>query len=153
MKQVLWAVVAGVALIEATYTLLSAFKAQRVSGLLMADKRTVVAQGADLYVAHCAACHGTDLEGESNWRQRGEDGRLPAPPHDATGHTWHHNSQALFQLTKYGVANLIGDPDYASNMPAYDGVLSDPEIVAVLSYIKSTWPQNIRDRYDAAERD
>tara|TARA_Y100000994_G_scaffold18618_1_gene13691 strand:+ start:542 stop:661 length:120 start_codon:yes stop_codon:yes gene_type:complete len=28
-------------------------------------------------------------------------------------------------------------------MPAFEGMLSDQEIVAVLSYIKSTWPQKI----------
>ena len=53
----------------------------------------------------------------------------------------------MFQLTKYGVSALINDPDYASNMPIYDGVLSDEEIIAVLSYIKSTWPEEIRARH------
>ena len=80
-----------------------------------------------------------------------EDGRLPAPPHDQTGHTWHHDGDTLFQLTKYGVGALINDPDYASNMPIYDGVLSDEEIIAVLSYIKSTWPEEIRARHTEME--
>lgn len=57
----------------------------------------------------------------------------------------------LFQLTKYGVSALINDPDYASNMPIYDGVLSDEEIIAVLSYIKSTWPEEIRARHTEME--
>ena len=76
---------------------------------------------------------------------------LPAPPHDETGHTWHHDSTTLFGLTKYGVGEMIGDPDYVSNMPAYEGVLADDEIIAVLSYIKSTWPANVRATQD--ERD
>jgi mono/diheme cytochrome c family protein len=46
---------------------------------------------------------------------------------------------------------LINDPDYASNMPIYDGVLSDEEIIAVLSYIKSTWPEEIRARHTEME--
>ena len=33
-------------------------------------------------------------------------------------------------------------------MPAYDGALSDVDIVAVLSFIKSTWPDNIREHHD-----
>ena len=33
-------------------------------------------------------------------------------------------------------------------MPIYDGVLSDKEIVAVLSYIKSQWPAEIQSRHD-----
>jgi mono/diheme cytochrome c family protein len=57
----------------------------------------------------------------------------------------------LFRLTKYGTGALIGDPDYASNMPIYEGVLSDEEIIAVLSYIKSTWPDDVRARHDEME--
>ncbi|WMS44396.1 cytochrome c [Acuticoccus sp. MNP-M23] len=110
----------------------------------------VVALGATVYAAQCASCHGANLEGEPNWRERGPDGRLPAPPHDETGHTWHHPDAMLFELTKYGLPKQVGNGEpYFSNMPAYEGVLSDEEIVAVLSYIKSRWPQEVRARHDA----
>lgn len=112
---------------------------------------TIVALGASVYEANCAACHGADLEGQEDWRSPGEDGRLPAPPHDETGHTWHHDGDTLFRLTKYGTGALIGNPDYASNMPIYEGVLTDEEIIAVLSYIKSTWPEEIRARHNEME--
>ena len=115
---------------------------------LRPDSSDIVAQGAEIYAAACASCHGVDLEGQPNWRSRNADGRLPAPPHDASGHTWHHDATALFQLTKVGVAEMIGDPDYASDMPAFADTLTDAEIVAVLSYIKSTWPADIRARHD-----
>lgn len=108
----------------------------------------VVAQGADIYLRACASCHGADLKGQPDWRSRNADGRLPAPPHDASGHTWHHDATALFQVTKLGVAELIGDPDYESDMPAFADTLTDAEIIAVLSYIKSTWPAAIRERHD-----
>jgi mono/diheme cytochrome c family protein len=111
----------------------------------------IVALGAVVYQENCASCHGADLEGQPNWRSPGDDGRLPAPPHDETGHTWHHDGDTLFRLTKYGTGALIGDPDYASNMPIYEGVLSDDEIVAVLSYIKSAWPEEIRAAHDERE--
>ncbi len=39
-----------------------------------------LALGRGVYQTHCAACHGADLEGQPNWRQRGADGLLPAPP-------------------------------------------------------------------------
>lgn len=110
-----------------------------------------VALGASVYAANCASCHGTDLEGQPNWRSPGEDGRLPAPPHNETGHTWHHDGDTLFRLTKYGTGALIGDSDYASNMPIYEDVLTDEEIIAVLSYIKSTWSQEIRAAHDERE--
>ncbi|MFK7880150.1 c-type cytochrome [Roseobacter sp.] len=110
-----------------------------------------VALGAAVYEANCASCHGADLEGQADWRSPDEDGRLPAPPHDETGHTWHHDGDTLFQLTKYGVGALINDAEYASNMPVYEGILSDEEIVAVLSYIKSTWPEEIRAHHNELE--
>lgn len=111
----------------------------------------VVALGQSIYSENCASCHGANLDGQPNWRSPGPDGRLPAPPHDATGHTWHHDGDTLFRLTKYGTGALIGDPDYASNMPIYEGVLTDDEIIAVLSYIKSKWPQDVRERHDQME--
>ncbi|MCK0166702.1 cytochrome c [Jannaschia sp. S6380] len=119
--------------------------------VLVPSDRDVVALGETIYADTCAACHGVDLEGQPNWRSPGEDGQLPAPPHDETGHTWHHDGDTLFRLTKYGTGALIGDPGYESNMPVYEGVLTDDEIIAVLSYIKSTWPEDIRARHDEME--
>jgi mono/diheme cytochrome c family protein len=107
----------------------------------------VVSRGHEIYAEHCASCHGAHLEGEANWRQRKPSGRLPAPPHDATGHTWHHPDQQLFELTKHGPSALVGG-DYESDMPGYEGSLDDDEIVAVLSFIKSTWPAQVRQRHD-----
>ena len=115
---------------------------------LAPDDPAVVAAGQRVYVAECASCHGADLEGQPSWRERKADGRLPAPPHDASGHTWHHPDAQLIALTKYGPAAMAGS-GYESDMPAYQDQLSDEEIVAVLSYIKSTWPAEIRARHDA----
>lgn len=110
-----------------------------------------IALGAAVYQVNCASCHGANLEGQPDWRVSSNDGLLPAPPHDATGHTWHHDGETLFRLTKYGLAELIDDPDYASNMPIYAGILTDDEIIAVLSYIKSTWPDEIRAAHTEME--
>ena len=41
-------------------------------------------------------------------------------------------------MTKYGIEKMIGKT-YPNNMPAYDGELPDEEIIAALSFIKSTW--------------
>jgi len=114
---------------------------------LRPDDPRSVALGAEIYRRECAACHGANLEGQPNWRQRLASGRLPAPPHDETGHTWHHPDAQLIALTKYGPAALIGG-GYESDMPAYRDTLDDGEIVAVLSYIKSRWPEAIRRRHD-----
>ena len=117
---------------------------------LAPDDAAVVALGAEVYAAQCAACHGAALEGQPDWRRPGPDGLLPAPPHDETGHTWHHDDATLFALTKHGLAGLMADAP-PSGMPAYEGVLSDEEIVAVLSHIKSTWPEDVRARHDAID--
>ena len=103
----------------------------------------LVALGAMVYEQHCAACHGRELEGEPDWRRRKADGTLPAPPHDATGHTWHHSDDLLFRLTRDGPGVIAGE-DYRTAMPAYGGILSDREIWSVLAYIKSRWPADIQ---------
>jgi len=115
---------------------------------LRTDDPKVLATGATLYQTHCAACHGARLEGQPRWRERDAQGRMPAPPHDAAGHTWHHPDQLLFDITKHGVAKAAKLKDYDSAMPAFAGVLSDAEIVAVLAWIKSQWPAEIRRHQD-----
>ncbi len=122
-------------------------KSSEAAGLLTPDDAEVVALGQDIYATQCAACHGARLEGQLNWRIRGQDGLLPAPPHDATGHTWHHDDETLFTLTKYGLAGLMENAP-PSGMPAYEGTLSDDEVIAVLSFIKSTWPDDLREYHD-----
>ena len=111
-----------------------------------ADNPRLVALGKSVYHDHCASCHGANLEGQPNWKERLPSGRLPAPPHDATGHTWHHADKQLFDLTKNGVAGTL--PGYQSDMPAFKDVLRDDEIWAALAYIKSTWPPDIRARQE-----
>jgi mono/diheme cytochrome c family protein len=105
----------------------------------------LVARGATVYEEQCAACHGARLEGQPNWRKRLPNGRLPAPPHDRTGHTWHHADQQLFDITKNGSV-AYGPPGYKTDMRAFKDALSDRDIWAVLAYIKSEWPDSIRNR-------
>jgi len=97
-----------------------------------------VALGKTLYVDNCAACHGANLEGQPDWRSTKEDGTLPAPPHDDSGHTWHHDDQLLFKYTKLGGVG-IAPPGFKSGMPGFGETMSDTEIWSVLSYIKSRW--------------
>lgn len=102
----------------------------------------MVEQGSEVYTESCAACHGAKLEGQPDWRRRTEDGRMPAPPHDDSGHTWHHADRDLFKITKLGVGAVV--PGYESDMPAFEGLLSDEEIKAVLAYIKTSWSERAR---------
>lgn len=110
------------------------------------DDQKQVATGKGVYEANCAACHGGYLEGQPNWRTRKPDGRLPAPPHDETGHTWHHPDEHLFKITRNGLKPPLAPDGYQSDMPAFADVMSDAEIWAVLAFIKSKWPPHIRAR-------
>ena len=98
-----------------------------------------VAHGARVYAQHCALCHGAKLEGQPDWRKRLANGRLPAPPHDESGHTWRHRDHVLFALTRNGMVPPYAPKGYASDMPAFAGKLSDDEIWAVLACLKSQW--------------
>jgi mono/diheme cytochrome c family protein len=108
------------------------------------DSPRLVGHGQRVYAQHCASCHGASLEGQPNWRERQANGRLPAPPHDRTGHTWHHSDMQLFDMVKNGTAGIM--PGYETDMPAYKDILTDADIWAALSFIESTWPPDIRER-------
>ncbi|HCX32531.1 MAG TPA: cytochrome C oxidase Cbb3 [Rhodocyclaceae bacterium] len=101
-----------------------------------------VARGKALYEKNCASCHGTRLEGQADWRRRLPNGRFPAPPHDRTGHTWHHPDDLLFGITKEGMEKFA-PPGHVSDMPAFGRLLSDGDIRATLAYIESRWPEEV----------
>ncbi len=104
-----------------------------------------VAKGEDVYLAHCASCHGTRLQGQPNWQEALPDGGYPAPPHDGSGHTWRHSDQQLFEATKFG-GSFSAAPDSVSHMPAFENVLTDDEIWAALAFVKNRWPAELQAR-------
>lgn len=114
----------------------------------LADEATL-AQGQALYLSQCAACHGIDGEGQfpDNPMQPDATGRIGAPPHDKTGHTWHHDDDLLTQIVKEGG---MGTPDRFYPMPGFGDQLDDAEIDAVLAYIKTMW--TTQQRHIQAER-
>lgn len=107
------------------------------------ENRDIVA-GQALYVEHCASCHGANLKGQPDWQSPNAEGVLPAPPHDVTGHTWHHDNALLFEYTKLGGKAALaerGIANFNSGMPGFGDVTSDAEIWNILAYIRSTWPK------------
>jgi mono/diheme cytochrome c family protein len=104
--------------------------------------------GQSFYAEQCSSCHGANLEGQPDWRTPDEDGVLPAPPHDETGHTWHHDNQLLFEYTRLGGEEALsarGVTSFASGMPGFGDVLTDDEIWDILAYIRSTWPERVQE--------
>ena len=122
------------------------------SAVLEPDDSQLVAHGKAIYMEHCASCHGRNLEGQADWQTQDKEGFLPAPPHDESGHTWHHPDTLLFKITKLGIGEAANLKDYKTRMPAFEGTLSDDDIIAALSYIKSRWPEDMRRRHDQLNR-
>ena len=126
--------------------LVAAVAASRVAGRATSESAdpatsavsSIVAEGADLYAANCAACHGANLEGEADWRVANDDGSFKSPPHDSSGHTWHHGDLTLFQIISQG-----GFPQ--SRMPAFGEALTDAEILKILEFIKTEWGPDERE--------
>lgn len=101
-----------------------------------------VATGRQIYVKHCAACHGPNAEGEDpDATGRNAQGFYPAPPHDESGHTWHHPDNQLIDIIKNGRPE---EPGLFAAMPAFSHLLSEQEIEAVLTYFKSLWTEEQR---------
>lgn len=100
----------------------------------------VLAEGRAIFQQHCAACHGVDAEGQvENWQVRDKNGKLPAPPLNGTAHTWHHPTRVLFRIIRDGTGALGG------NMPAWGDTLNSDEILTVILWITSLWPDEVYD--------
>ena len=143
-KKILWAGIAVSLLLAIAAVSLSLLGANGPT--IDPDDPTQVAEGRQLYAVHCALCHGSELQGQPDWRQRLPNGRLPAPPHDSSGHTWHHSDAQLIVFTKKGISGIM--PGYESDMPGFEMILTDAQIAAVLAFIKASWPPDIRARQE-----
>lgn len=103
----------------------------------------MVTEGKQLYRSNCAGCHGRKLQGQLLWQVQDQFFGRRAPAHDQTGHTWQHSDEELFHMTKFG-RFLTTPPTVKSYMPAYGQTISDEQILAVIAYIKATWPLGLR---------
>ena len=117
--------------------------AAAVSHFADADNPALVANGRVIYMTACSSCHGRRLQGQALWQVMDEYAGRRAPPPDGTGHTWKHSDEDLFSKTKTG-RFPSAPPHGTTYMPAYGGRLSDQEILAVLAFLKSSWPVGMR---------
>lgn len=92
-----------------------------------------VAAGEILYAQFCASCHLADLSGNPDWKIPNADGTYPPPPHDVSGHTWHHSDDLLLEIVRDGIEGV------ASAMPTFGDVLTDEEILSIIEFFKSQW--------------
>ena len=144
-----WVVIgAGIAVSGALVAVVLYDRARRMDSPPDLREPRRIAAGKLVYDAHCASCHGRNLEGQPDWMSRLPNGRFPAPPHDDSGHTWHHPNEVLFALTKHGMKPPYAPEGYSSDMPAFAGILSDDDIWNVLAFIQSRWSDRVRTRHD-----
>jgi mono/diheme cytochrome c family protein len=140
-QRLIWGLgIAGVVLL--LFGAVMSLRSQSIPSVDASDSEAI-ALGRQVYETQCASCHGLNLEGQANWQEPNPDGSFRGPPHDETGHTWHHNDAYLIESIKLGGARLSASQG-VSAMPAYENILSDEQISAVLAYIKSEWPTDIR---------
>lgn len=97
-----------------------------------------VARGRQVYLRHCAACHGPNAEGAPDWQKPDARGNLPPPPHGDHGHTWRHPDAQLAEIIRRGFRDPFNETPELT-MPAFEGHLGDEEIAAVIAYFKSLW--------------
>ncbi len=87
----------------------------------------LVNKGAALYQANCQSCHGGAAGGSL---------RDIPPPHNASGHTWHHPDQQLTEIILNGLdISLPGE----SKMPAFKDKLNAEDVQAILALLKTWW--------------
>ena len=91
-------------------------------------KANSVGKGVQLYAANCQVCHG-DREAQ------GSTGR--APPHNDTGHTWHHPDAQLKDWVLNG--------KFPGAMPPFRDALTEEQVDTILSYIKTWWTTEQRE--------
>jgi len=94
--------------------------------------------GRSVYAKHCASCHGARAEGAPDWEQPDAQGELPAPPHDAAGHTWKHSDAMLYRIVMRGWRDPFNKTERLT-MPGFAGILSPEEVRAVITYLKTLW--------------
>ena len=108
--------------------------------------------GRHVYAKHCASCHGARAEGTPNWEQPDAQGELPAPPHDAEGHTWKHSDAMLYRIVMRGWRDPFNKTERLT-MPGFSGVLSPREVRAVITYLKTLWTPEQRRFQQEESRD
>lgn len=97
-----------------------------------------LAAGRGVYESACASCHGARGEGAADWQGPDANGEMPAPPHDASGHTWRHSDAMLYRIVQQGWRDPFNKTQRLT-MPAFKGQLTREQTIGVIDYLKALW--------------
>lgn len=103
-----------------------------------------LAEGASLYQAHCAQCHGPEAQGHPDWQTPSDGSFAAAPPLNGTGKD-KQRSRAELRATIAQGRQHGTEPV----MPAFASRLSPREIDAVMNYLQSLWPPEVYAAWQA----
>lgn len=110
-----------------------------------------VTLGRQLYFTHCSFCHRSELQGQPDWMEPLPTGARRPPPLDGSGNSWKWTSRDLADMIKFG--GQFFTPDRPNTMPAFENQLDDVQILAILAFIQSRWPEEIRQQHRALDRE
>lgn len=97
----------------------------------------LVGKGEILFQQHCATCHGANAEGTRDWKKTDANGNYPPPPLDGSAHAWHHSLAQLARSIRQG-----GKP-YGGTMPGFGEQFDDRQLLALIAFFQSKWPDEI----------
>ena len=110
-----------------------------------------VALGHSLYDQHCAFCHGPDLAGKPGWDGDYPKGGRPPLPLDGSGPIARLGDRDLFDIAKFG-GQPFSPPTYKNDMPDFEGRLADADLWAIIAFMKSRWPDEVREQQREAAK-
>ena len=102
-----------------------------------------VAAGNRLFQQHCAACHGVNAEGTADWKKTDANGNYPPPPLNGSAHAWHHSIAQLGRSIKQG------GKEFGGVMPGFGAILEDHEVLELIAFFQSKWPEDLYQRWHA----
>jgi thiol:disulfide interchange protein DsbC len=98
-----------------------------------------ISNGETIFQQNCASCHGANANGSPDWPQaRGEKA---APPLNGSANSRNKSIEQLMQVIRQGSIQIGG------SMPAFKNALSEPEIIQVIAYFQSKWPDEVYQKW------
>lgn len=124
------AFVVALALVVAACAKTTSNHASTAASAAIANNPASASDGAVVYITNCSSCHQANGEGVPG-----------AFPPLAGNPTVTGNPVAVIAIVKHGINGkiVVSGTAYSGIMPPWGGLISDEDIAAVVTYIRSSW--------------